>query len=223
MIDRQRPLHDRRHRRQEGDPVVGDQPEELLRLEPAHQHQVVAHQQRDGRGGEAGVVRQRDRHKRGVALLRAQRIADGGRYPAVAAGFDELGPARAAARSHCFPDRRHRFRQRRIGQLGSGSGTETRGRHAWYFRWDRLRAPPARPAAAIPAGPPARRPAAVRTAAGAPRPASSRPPRPGSTRSSWAAPWSRSRRRRRRARRRRGPAGSSSGRVRRGSGCARRS
>ncbi len=85
-----------------------------MRIEPAHQHQVLAHDQRDQRGGEPGVVRQRHRHQGGVALLHAQRIADRRRYPAVTAGLDKLGPPGAAARGHRLPARRHRFGERGI-------------------------------------------------------------------------------------------------------------
>ncbi len=118
LVDRQRPLHDRRHRRQEADAMVGDQPEKPLGVEAAHQHQVMAHQQCDGRGGEAGVVRQRHRYQRGVALLGAQWIADRRRDPAVAAGLDQLGPPGAAAGSHRFPHRRDRLWQWGVRQRG---------------------------------------------------------------------------------------------------------
>ena len=100
-VDRQQSLHDGRHRRQIVDPVFGDQPEELARVEAAHQHQVLAGRQRHGGRGEAGVVAQRNRHQLGVGRQVAHHRRDQGAVePAIAAGLDQLGPPGAAAGGH---------------------------------------------------------------------------------------------------------------------------
>jgi hypothetical protein len=56
--------------------MVGDQPEELLRLEPAHQHEMLAHQQSEHGSGKAGGVSQRHRDQVDVAVLLARQIAE---------------------------------------------------------------------------------------------------------------------------------------------------
>jgi hypothetical protein len=104
-VHRQQPLHDRRHRRQKRDSVVGDQPEKLVRLEARHQHEVVTLNQPDRERREAGVVGQRHRDQVDVTVLRAERVTGGGREPAVAACLDEFGAPGAAAGAHRLPHR----------------------------------------------------------------------------------------------------------------------
>ena len=107
--------------------MLGDQAEELGRLEARHDDQVMTHQQREGGVDHPGVVRHRHRHQADIALLCAQRLPEKRTgIAAVATDFDELGATGAAAGSHRLPRRRNGFGQGFVGisAIGGEIGRE---------------------------------------------------------------------------------------------------
>ena len=102
-VNGQQSLHDGRNGGQIVDPILGDESQEIMRVETIHQHQMLTCRQCHGGGGETGVVAQRYRYQLGVAgQVAHHRRHQGALKAAVATRLDQFRPAGASAGRHRF-------------------------------------------------------------------------------------------------------------------------